>query len=136
MRSRASLSFATMTLASLIALASPALAQKDGPDAAKAHAEAVAEDVAKNWASAPVEEVTKSGKGTAHVDGKAIPYTQTAGTLTIRDAKGKPVGSMFYTAYILINWHPIFYFIVIKAIFFIIWGAKSNKIPRRINKSI
>ncbi|MBH1992161.1 MAG: peptidase S10 [Sphingomonadaceae bacterium] len=91
---------ALLTLASMIALTSPALAQKDAPDAAKAHAEKVADDVAKNWASAPVEEVTKSGKGTARVDGKSIAYTQTAGTLTIRDEKGKPVASMFYTAYI------------------------------------
>ena len=90
---------ATLTLASLIALAAPALAQKDAPDAAKAHAEKVADDVAKNWASAPVDEVAKSSKGVARVDGKAIAYTQTAGTLTIRDAKGKPVASMFYTAY-------------------------------------
>ncbi len=82
------------------ALSAPALAQKDAPDAAKQHAEQVAEAVAANWASAPVEEVTKSSKGTARVDGKAIAYTQTAGTLTIRDAKGKPVGSMFYTAYV------------------------------------
>ena len=84
---------------SLIALASPAIAQKDAPDAAKQHAEKIAEDVAANWASAPVEEVTQSSKGTARVDGKSIPYTQTAGTLTIRDEKGKPVASMFYTAY-------------------------------------
>jgi carboxypeptidase C (cathepsin A) len=94
MRSAAILSFA-----SLIALAAPALAQKDAPDAARHHADKVAEEVAANWASAPVEEVTQSSKGTARVDGKSIPYTQTAGTLTIRDEKGKPVASMFYTAY-------------------------------------
>ncbi|KQN04431.1 peptidase S10 [Sphingobium sp. Leaf26] len=90
---------AILSFASLIALASPALAQKDGPDAAKQHADKVAEAVAASWASAPVEEVTQSSKGTARVDGKSIPYTQTAGTLTIRDAQGKPVASMFYTAY-------------------------------------
>ena len=75
----------SLTLVSLAALASPALAQKDAPDAQKQHAEKVAEAVAANWASAPVEEVTQSGKGTARVDGKSIAYTQTAGTLTIRD---------------------------------------------------
>ena len=89
----------SLTLVSLAALASPALAQKDAPDAQKQHAEKVAEAVAANWASAPVEEVTQSGKGTARVDGKSIAYTQTAGTLTIRDEQGKPMGSMFYTAY-------------------------------------
>lgn len=92
-------SAATFALASLIALSAPALAQKDAPDAAKQHGDKVAEQIAANWASAPVEEVTQSSKGTARVDGKAIPYTQTAGTLTIRDEKGKPVASMFYTAY-------------------------------------
>lgn len=92
-------SAATFAFASLIALATPAFAQKDAPDAAKQHADKIAEEVAANWASAPVEEVTQSSKGTARVDGKAIPYTQTAGTLTIRDEKGKPVASMFYTAY-------------------------------------
>ncbi len=99
MRLPKSLTSFSLSLTSLIALASPALAQKDAPDAAKQHAEKIAEDVAANWASAPVEEVTQSSKGTARVDGKSIPYTQTAGTLTIRDEKGKPVASMFYTAY-------------------------------------
>ena len=33
------------------------------------------------------------------VDGHAIPYTATAGTLTLRDDEGKPVASMFYVAY-------------------------------------
>ena len=46
----------SLTLVSLAALASPALAQKDAPDAQKQHAEKVAEAVAANWASAPVEE--------------------------------------------------------------------------------
>lgn len=92
-------SAATFAFASLLVLATPALAQKDAPDAAKQHADKVAGEVAANWASAPIEEVTQSSKGTARVDGKAIPYTQTAGTLTIRDEKGKPVASMFYTAY-------------------------------------
>lgn len=89
----------SLTLASLIALSVPAWAQKDAPDAAKAHDEKVADAVAANWASAPVEETMVSSKGTARVDGVSIPYTQTAGTLTIRDEQGKPVASMFYTAY-------------------------------------
>jgi carboxypeptidase C (cathepsin A) len=93
---------ATLGFASLLALSlsHPALAQKDGaPDAAKQHAEQTADEIAKNWASAPVEEVTKTSKGTASVDGKSIAYTATAGTLTIRDAQGKPTASVFYTAY-------------------------------------
>ncbi len=92
---------ATFALVSALALCAPALAQKEEPvSAARQHEEKVAEAVAENWASAPVEEVTKSAKGTAKVDGRSISYTSTAGTLTLRDAKGKPVASMFYTAYV------------------------------------
>ena len=84
----------------LVALAQPALAQKgDAPNAAKMHDEKVAEQIADSWASAPVEEVTKTTKGSVSVDGRSIAYTATAGTLTLRDAKGKPTQSIFYTAY-------------------------------------
>lgn len=91
---------ASLAFASLLVLSQPAFAQKgDAPGAARQHAEKTAEAVAANWASAPVEEVTKTSTGTAKVDGKSIAYTATAGTLTIRDAQGKPTASMFYTAY-------------------------------------
>lgn len=86
-------------------LAFPAMALADSPkapggvDAAKEHAKAVAKQVADNWASAPVKEVTKSHEGKVTVDGKSIKYTATAGTLTIRNDKGKPQESIFYTAY-------------------------------------
>jgi carboxypeptidase C (cathepsin A) len=33
------------------------------------------------------------------IDGKAIPYTATAGTISLRDAKGAPACSMFYVSY-------------------------------------
>jgi carboxypeptidase C (cathepsin A) len=49
--------------------------------------------------SAPIHEVAKVTHHTVTIDGKAIPYTATAGTLTIRDDDGKPVASMFYVAY-------------------------------------
>ena len=51
-------------------------------------------------ATAPVTEATKSSHHTVTVGGKTIPYTATAGTLTIRDDDGKPVASMFYVAYV------------------------------------
>jgi carboxypeptidase C (cathepsin A) len=35
------------------------------------------------------------------VAGRRLPYTASAGTLTIRDSEGKPTASMFYTAYTL-----------------------------------
>ena len=39
-------------------------------------------------------------RGTAHRSmARTIPYTATAGTLTIRDVAGKPKASIFYTAY-------------------------------------
>jgi carboxypeptidase C (cathepsin A) len=50
-------------------------------------------------ATAPVIEVAKTSHHTVTIDGKTIPYTATAGTLTLRD-DGKPVASMFYVAYV------------------------------------
>lgn len=92
--------FTTLAAVSALVLANPALAQKgDAPDAAKEHEKAVAEEVAKGWATAPVEEVEKTAKGSVTVDGRSIAYTATAGTLTLRDAKGKPTASIFYTAF-------------------------------------
>lgn len=67
--------------------------------ATEAKAAKTAEDIAANWASAPVVEVAKSRKGQVSVGGRSIAYTETAGTLTLRDVNGKPIGSMFYTAY-------------------------------------
>ena len=93
---------AKLAFASLLSLAivQPAFAQKaEGPDAEKQHAAKTAEAVANGWASAPVEEQAKTSKGSVSVDGKSIAYTATAGTLTIRDAQGKPTASLFYTAY-------------------------------------
>lgn len=48
---------------------------------------------------APVEEQSWVSKGSVGVAGKAIAYTATAGTLTIRDEAGKAAASIFYTAY-------------------------------------
>lgn len=50
-------------------------------------------------ATAPIHEVAKVTHHTANIGGRAIPYTATAGTLTVRDDDGKPMASMFYTAY-------------------------------------
>ncbi|WP_310497450.1 peptidase S10 [Sandarakinorhabdus sp.] len=83
-------------LAGLMLLALPAQAQDKKPglkDAMVAEAEAAA-------AKAPVEEQAAVSKGSVTVAGKAMAYTATAGTLTIRDDAGKPTASMFYTAYV------------------------------------
>jgi carboxypeptidase C (cathepsin A) len=50
-------------------------------------------------ATAPVQEVAKTSHHSVTVGAKTIPYTATAGTLTLRDDDGKPIASMFYVAY-------------------------------------
>ncbi|HZZ31145.1 MAG TPA: peptidase S10 [Phenylobacterium sp.] len=50
-------------------------------------------------ATAPINEVAKVSHHTVTIDGKTIPYTATAGTLTLRSDDGKPIASMFYVAY-------------------------------------
>jgi carboxypeptidase C (cathepsin A) len=47
-----------------------------------------------------VAEVAKVTHHTVAVGGRPIPYTATAGTLTLRDDDGKPIASMFYVAYV------------------------------------
>jgi len=92
----------TVALAACLLASMPASAQKaDTPagDIAEEMDKKVAGEVAANWATAPVEEVTKSRSMKTAIDGKTISYTATAGTLTIRDVKGKPTASIFYTAY-------------------------------------
>lgn len=51
-------------------------------------------------ATAPVHEVEKSSRHSVAVGGRTIPYTASAGTLTLRDDDGKPIASMFYVAYV------------------------------------
>ena len=50
-------------------------------------------------ATAPIREARRVTRHTATIGGRAVAYTATAGTLTIRDDDGKPIASMFYTAY-------------------------------------
>jgi carboxypeptidase C (cathepsin A) len=79
----------------LTALAAPSLAQEKRQtprDAMIAEADAAT-------ARAPVEEQAFVSKGSVSIKGKAIAYTATAGTLTIRDDNARPTGSLFYTAY-------------------------------------
>jgi len=51
-------------------------------------------------ATAPVVEQAKSSHHVLNLAGRAIGYTATAGTLTLRSDDGKPIASMFYVAYI------------------------------------
>jgi carboxypeptidase C (cathepsin A) len=50
-------------------------------------------------ATAPINEIRVTSRHVAHIAGRAIAYTATAGTLTLRDDEGKPTASMFYVAY-------------------------------------
>jgi carboxypeptidase C (cathepsin A) len=49
--------------------------------------------------TAPINEVRVVSRHEAHIGGRALAYTATAGTLTLRDDDGKPTASMFYVAY-------------------------------------
>src|SRR3954469_17400802 len=93
--------------ASAIALsaASPVLAQSADKSGDKTksldalHSEAMIEQAKSGYADAPVEERTVQTRHSASASGRVVPYTATAGTLTIRDVTGKPKASIFYTAY-------------------------------------
>ena len=93
-----------MLAASVLALlASPALAQATSGDKQKSldalHSEALIEAAKSGYADAPVDERVVQTRHSASVSGRTIPYTATAGTLTVRDNSGKPKASIFYTAY-------------------------------------
>ena len=91
--------------AAALLLASSAFAQSSGAPADKAksldalHSEALIDAARSGYADAPVDERAVQTRHSAAVSGRAIPYTATAGTLTIRDNGGKPKASIFYTAY-------------------------------------
>src|SRR4051794_31553839 len=63
------------------------------------HSEQMIEQAKSGYADAPVDERTVQTRHSASASGRTIPYTATAGTLTIRDVAGKPKASIFYTAY-------------------------------------
>ena len=99
--------FFTLFCAAAVLAVSPAFAQsspggggdKDkGKSVEELHNDELAKQAASAWNGAPVEERTVSTRHSAVIDGRTIPYTATAGTLTIRDAEGKPTASIFYTA--------------------------------------
>lgn len=97
-------------LAALPALAQPPQAQPgDRPAAAAAPPRTPARGqepqeakvAVSEVATAPVNEVAKTSRHSVTIAaGRVIAYTATAGTLTLRDDDGKPVASMFYTAYV------------------------------------
>ena len=95
-------------LASACLVASPAFAQsapqgdKDkGKSLDAIHSEQLIDEAKSGYADAPVDERTVASRHSVAVNGRTLPYTATAGTLTIRDTAGKPKASIFYTAYTL-----------------------------------
>ena len=105
----------TVLLAALLAtlLATPAIAQDAPPRAAapdksvtQTNAERMRTEAEAGYANAPVAEQAVTHRASVTVGGRALPYTATAGTLTIRDTEGKPTASMFYTAYTLDGVRP------------------------------
>ena len=85
-------------LAIALVLSSPAFAQSAGdvpPKDAKADAAKDDKDVAK----ASVDEDAQPVQRSIPFHGRTLAYTVTPGHLTVRNEKGEPVVSMFYTAY-------------------------------------
>lgn len=81
-------------------------AEKSGKGAPQSNAEVMKQEAEAGYANAPVQEREEKSKGSVAVAGRTLGYTATAGTLTIRDTEGKPIGSMFYTAYTLDGTRP------------------------------
>jgi carboxypeptidase C (cathepsin A) len=96
-------------LVSVPAAAQPPRAQRgeqrgEAPAAAAGASErrdapAARPDDRKDWALPPVAEQTRSTEHSVAVGSRVLRYRATAGTLTIRDAQGKPTASVFYVAY-------------------------------------
>ncbi|HEY7006458.1 MAG TPA: peptidase S10, partial [Sphingomicrobium sp.] len=91
--------------AAAVLAVSPAFAQsssggdKDkGKSVEELHKDDLAKAAANAWQGAPAEERTVSSHHSVNANGRALKYTSTAGTLTIRDGDGKPTASIFYTA--------------------------------------
>jgi carboxypeptidase C (cathepsin A) len=90
---------ALITAAPVLAQAAPSGDKSKSLDAI--HSEALIEAAKSGYADAPVDEKQVSTQHSVRVGGQVLPYTATAGTLTIRDVVGKPRASIFYTAYTL-----------------------------------
>ena len=85
-------------LAIALVLSAPAYAQ-DAGDAPSKDAKAEAPKPDKDVVKASVEEDEQPVRRSIPLRGKTLAYTVTPGHLTIRNDKGEPTASMFYTAY-------------------------------------
>ncbi len=84
-----------LPLLALAMLSAPAFAQDARPAAkspasspAQSHAEAMKQEAEAGWATAPVAEQEVTHRDAVTVGGRRLPYTASAGTLTIRDIEG------------------------------------------------
>ncbi len=78
------------------AAATPRAAPGSGAGPASAQAEKIAP---LDIAAPTIAERRQESRHMVVIDGRAITYLATPGTLTIRDDDGKPIASMFYVAY-------------------------------------
>ena len=80
----------------------PGKGDRSGIDRPDPGAKQAAEDKISpaDIATAPIHEQSRSTHHVWTAGGRTVPYTATAGTLTIRDDEGKPIASMFYVAYV------------------------------------
>ncbi|MBY9063369.1 peptidase S10 [Sphingomonas yunnanensis] len=76
----------------------PAAAQEPDPTATQSKE---IEKPDPDIAAASAKEDAQPKKGRVTIGGRTIGYTVTPGTLTIRGDAGEPVGSMFYTSYVV-----------------------------------
>src|ERR1019366_6488760 len=83
----------------LLITASGLIAQTTPPPATPAPVAATPPPAAAPVPAATLAETTSATKHTITLNGKAIPYTATAGTLVLKKEDGKPWASMFYVAY-------------------------------------
>ena len=81
-----------------VAQSSPGGEKDKGKSVEELHKDDLAKEAASGWKGAPVDERTVSSHHAITVNGRTLNYTTTAGTLTIRNAEGKPTASIFYTA--------------------------------------
>jgi carboxypeptidase C (cathepsin A) len=84
------------SVASLL-LALPAFAQRPGGPGGRGGAPGAAAPPGEEGVAA-VEKVSTTHH-TVNINGKSVAYTANAGTMVVRDADGKPTGTVFYVAY-------------------------------------
>jgi carboxypeptidase C (cathepsin A) len=84
---------------SSVLLATTAAAQQPGGRGGRGGSPGAGAPTADTAAGVAAVERVSTTHHTANIDGKSIGYTANAGTMIIRDADGKPKGTVFYVSY-------------------------------------